>query len=533
MRCLDRRTIESGAADGASLMERAGAGVARAMERRYGPMLGLRVLVLCGAGNNGGDGFVAARHLRARGARVHALLLAPRGRVRDEARIHLEALEREAGAITVVADETGLEREIAILDGWDFALDSLLGTGARGEPEGLSAAGVEALRLLDEQGTRVVAVDLPTGVGADTGAIARRAVRADLTVTFGAPKRGHFLYPGRAFTGALEVIDIGLAAPPGNDDAFRIEVATHDTMAPRVALRDPRAHKGSVGRVLVIGGSPGLSGAVALAARGATRAGAGYVQMLVPASLHDLLAIKLTEEMTLPAPETANHTLARSAEDAAMKRAAAADAVVLGSGLSRDAESFDLARRLVRAIPKTTVVDADALNALAAGSSGGSRLLEDPAGPRVLTPHLGEMSRLTGLEPEALERERIDVTRRFAREWNAVLVLKGAPTVIAAPDGRVTVNPTGNPGMATAGAGDVLAGVIAALASSGLPPYEAASLGVYAHGLAGDRRARSHGPLGLAAMDLAEELPAALFELIRHRDAMRRDEGSRPIRPPG
>ncbi|HTM58461.1 MAG TPA: NAD(P)H-hydrate dehydratase, partial [Candidatus Udaeobacter sp.] len=456
-----------------------------------------------------------------------AVLLGERGRVKGEARQHLEALEREAGAVAVVADAAALTREIASRDAWDFALDALLGTGARGEPEGLMAAGVEALRVLDERGTRVVAVDLPTGVDADHGAIARRAVRADLTVTFGAPKRGHFLYPGRAFTGALEVVDIGLAPPPPGDEAFGVEVATHDTMAARVALRDPRAHKGSVGRVLVIGGSPGLTGAVALAARGATRAGAGYVQMLVPAGLQDVLAIKLTEEMAIAADETASGTLASSAEKAAMERAAAADAVVLGSGLSREPDSLELARRLAREIPRTVVVDADALNAIAAGRDR-MKLLADARGPRILTPHLGEMSRLTGLEPDALERERIDLARRFAGEWNTVLVLKGAPTVTAAPDGRALVNPTGNPGMATAGAGDVLAGVIAALASSGLPLYEAAGLGVYVHGMAGDRRAREHGPLGLAARDLAEGLPGALFELIRHRDAMHRDESHRP-----
>ena len=544
MRRLDRATLAGGHATGGELMERAGAGVARALERRYGPVLGLRVLVLCGPGNNGGDGFVAARHLHARGARTHVLLLGLRERVKGEALAHLEALERDGDRVDAVGSEADLEREVAVVDAWDFALDALLGTGARGEPEGLMAAGVEALRLLDESGTRVVAVDLPTGVDADRGSIARRAVRADLTVTFGAPKRGHLLYPGRAFTGALEVVDIGLDPPPDGDDDYTVELASLDALAPLVAVRDPRAHKGSVGRVLVIGGSPGLTGAVALAARGATRAGAGYVQMLAPASLCDVLAIKLTEQMALAAPETKGGTLARSARALALAHAAAADAVVLGSGLSRVPESLELARTLAREIPKPMIVDADALTALAtagakpkpargarkpaarsarrgAASSTGAaiRELARAAGPRILTPHLGEMSRLTGLDPESLERDRIDVARRYAREWGCVLLLKGAPTVTAAPDGRVTVNPTGNPGMATAGVGDVLAGVIAALAAAGLPPYDAARLGAWAHGSAGDRCARDRGPLGLAAGDIAEALPQALHDLIRHRDA--------------
>lgn len=512
MRRLDRLTIERGTS-GETLMERAGAGVAQAMERRYGPLLGLRVLVLCGSGNNGGDGFVAARHLRARGARPEVVLLARRDQVKGDARAHLERLEAEAGEVGVAAGDADVAA--AAPGGWDFALDALLGTGARGEPEKLMAAGVEQLRLLDERGTRVVAVDLPTGVSADDGTIARRAVRADLTVTFGAPKFGHVLYPGRAFAGALEIVDIGLVAPAPGDPAYQVEWAGHAALAGLVRERDPRAHKGSVGRVLVIGGSPGLTGAVALAARAATRTGAGYVQMLVPAGVDAVLAALCVEQMALAAPATAARSLARAALDPARERAAAADAVVLGSGLSRESESLELARTLAGALDRPTVVDADALSALAGHTDS---LARAPA-PRVLTPHLGEMSRLTGISTEALEAGRIAHARRFASEWGAVLVMKGAPTVTAAPDGRATVNSTGNPGMATAGAGDVLAGVIGALLAAGLDSYDAARLGVFVHGLAGDLAAAAIGPVGLAAGDLAERLPAALRELARRRDA--------------
>jgi NAD(P)H-hydrate epimerase len=516
MRRLDQLTMQSGVASGEALMERAGTGVAHGMERRYGPLLGLRVLVLCGGGNNGGDGFVAARHLRARGARPDVVLLARRDQVKGDARAHLERLESEAGPVRVAASEADVIAAVASRDGWDFALDALLGTGARGKPEGLMAAGVEQLRLLDERGTRVVAVDLPTGVSSDSGAIARRAVRADLTVTFGAPKFGHVLYPGRAFAGALEVVDIGLAPPPAGDPAYQVELATAEALSTLVGERDPRAHKGSVGRVLVIGGSPGLTGAVALAARAATRAGAGYVQMLVPTALEPVLAAHCVEQMTLAAPETKTRTLGRGSLAMARERAQAADAVVLGSGLSRDSESLELARTLCGSLERPAVVDADALFALA-GHTGD---IAKAAAARVLTPHLGEMSRLTGLTAEALESDRIALARRFAREWGAVLVLKGAPTVTAAPDGRATVNSTGNPGMATAGTGDVLAGAIGALVASGLPPYDAARLGVFVHGLAGDQAAREIGPVGLAAGDVSDRLPSALRELARRRDAL-------------
>ncbi|HKQ59256.1 MAG TPA: NAD(P)H-hydrate dehydratase [Candidatus Eisenbacteria bacterium] len=511
MRRLDRATIDGGRASGEVLMERAGAGVVEAMERRYGPSLGLRVLVLCGTGNNGGDGLVAARHLDARGAEVHVGVLGDPARMSDDASLHLERLTAAGQRVTSIASVDELERFAALRDPWDYALDALLGTGARGEPEGLLAAGVEVLRRLDDAGVRVVALDLPTGVHADTGAIARRAVRADLTVTFGCPKRGHFLYPGRAFAGALEVVDIGLVDQ--GVDAGDVSVATPATMAALLPARDPRAHKSSVGRVLVIGGSMGLTGAVALAARAALRSGAGYVKAAIPSSLNDVLEVKLTEEMTVPMPETPERTLALAALEPLHAQAAEADVVVLGSGLSRHREAAELARRVVGESERALVIDADGLSAF----EGHTEALARAAAPRVLTPHLGEMRRLTGIDATQLEATRIDAAREWAQRWNAVVLLKGAPTVVAAPDGRTSVNPTGNPGMATAGMGDVLAGVVAALMAQGLLPWDAARLGAYAHGMAGDLVAGEKGQYGLVAGDVIESMPLALVTLARLR----------------
>jgi NAD(P)H-hydrate epimerase len=513
MRLLDRATIESGHATGEALMERAGAGVVAAIERQYGPLLGLRVLALCGTGNNGGDGFVAARHLKARGAEVAVGLLGDPAKVAGDARAHLERLEEVGLPARRVDSEAALARLVAARDRWDFALDALLGTGARGVPEGLAAWGVSALRDLDDAGTTVVAVDVPTGVNADTGAIARRAVRADLTVTFGCPKRGHFLYPGRAFVGRLEVVDIGLSPDALAALAPPVSLATLEDMAALLPARDPRAHKGSVGRVLVVGGSVGLTGAVALAARAALRSGAGYVQAAVPKSLNDVLEVKLTEEMTIPLPETAERTLSTAALEPLLARAADADAVALGSGLSRHRESVEVARRVIAGLERPVVVDADGLNAC----EGHTELLARGRGPRVLTPHVGEMRRLTGLESAEIEARRIDLAREWAQRWRAVLVLKGAPTVTASPEGRVTVNPTGNPGLATAGTGDVLTGAIAALLAQGLAPYDGARLGAFVHGLAGDLAAAEQGQAGMVAGDVVERLPAAIVELERRR----------------
>ena len=514
MRQLDRATIEGGHATGEALMERAGAGLVAAMERRYGPMLGMRVLVLCGPGNNGGDGLVAARHLRARGADATVGVVADAGRLAGDARTMLQRLEATGVHAVPLADEPAIARLVAARDRWDYAIDALLGTGARGAPEGTIAAAVQALRELDEAGTRIVAADLPTGVHPDTGEIARRAVRADLTVTFGAAKRGHLLYPGRAFTGRLEVVDIGLVPTAPDPERHPFELATPAGLAGLLPARDPRAHKGSVGRVLIVGGSVGLTGAVALAARAAARTGAGYVQAAVPASLNDALEAKLTEEMTVPVPETGARAFALDALEPVLGRAERADALAVGSGLGRTPEAAELARQLVARVAKPMVVDADGLNALV----GLTETLARSGYPRVLTPHLGEASRLTGETPERLEGRRLDAAREWAGKLGAVLVLKGAPTVTASPAGLATVNSTGNAGLATAGTGDVLTGVIVALLAQGLTPYDAARLGVYLHGLAGDLAAEEIGPVGFTAGDCVERMPAALRALAHARD---------------
>jgi NAD(P)H-hydrate epimerase len=526
MRAIDRHTIEGGHASGADLMDRAGAGVVDAMERRYGPVLALRVLVLCGRGNNGGDGFVCARRLQAAGAEPRVAVLGDPGGISGDARTHLDAMRRAGIEARAIDSEQALHALIADRDAWDFALDAMLGTGARGAPEGLIAAGVQALRDMDDAGTRVVAVDLPTGLDADTGTIARRTVRADLTVTFGWPKRGQILYPGRAFVGSLEVVDIGLVTPPAVEREAP-ELATDAAMAALVPARDPRAHKGSVGRVLAVGGSVGLTGAIALAAQASTRAGAGYVHVAVPESLNDILEVKLTEEITLPMPETKERALASAAFDSIVDRSRACDALVVGPGLSRAPEAADLARRLVASVARPMVIDADAINAF----EGRPDLLASAGGVRVITPHLGEMSRLDGTAVAELEARRIDAARERAASLRAVVVLKGAPTVTAAPDGRVTVNPTGNPGLATLGTGDVLAGAIGALLAQGLDPYDAARLAVYVHGAAGDRAAASIGQHGMRAGDLLDTLPLALQALDRLREeGGPRGEKTKPAR---
>ncbi len=511
---LDARTI-AGGTPGETLMERAGQGVVEAMARRYGPLLGMRVLVLCGPGNNGGDGFVAARHLAQHGAEPHVGLMSAVSRVAGDARRQLEKLEQAGIAVNAIEEGPALRTLVGRHARWDYAIDALLGTGARGALEGPIATAVQLLREMDESGTRVVAVDLPTGVQADTGEIARRAVRADLTVTFGAAKRGQLLYPGRAFVGRLEVVDIGLVDPDASAGPT-LELATGGTMAGLVPLRDPRAHKHSVGRVLVLGGSAGMTGAVTLAARAATRSGATYVEVGVPESLLDVMSAKLTEELPRPLPERRPRVLAVEAMAPALAIAERVHAALVGPGLSRVPCAEELARRFIELCPAPMVIDADALNAFQGAAERWSSLKV----PVVVTPHLGEMARLTGVPAAELDLHRIDRAREWAARWGVVVVLKGAPTVVAAPDGRASVNPTGNPGLATAGTGDVLAGLLVALLAQGLERYDAARLAAWVHGAAGDRAAAELGQHGMGAADVLERLPHVLLDLSRRADRM-------------
>ena len=511
MRAVDEATIAAGT-PAEVLMERAGQGVAGAIERAWGSPLALRVLVLAGAGNNGGDGFVAARALAERGATVRVVVCAPRASVRGDALAMLERYEAGGAPAAFASDESALAACIAERDQWDHVIDALLGTGATGEPRGLVAAACRQANALRARGARIVAVDLPTGVSSDDGRASADAVHADRTVTFAAPKRGHYLWPGRALRGELEVVDIGALSPP-RAGVSPATLATAHELSRLVPARDPRAHKGSVGSALVIGGAPGMTGAVVLAARAAARSGAGYVRVAVPMSLQDTVAGQLLGPMVFGFGEDVQRSLASSALAALLEEAERADAVALGGGLGRRASASALARELTTRLPKPLVLDADALWALSPAEDRLVPALRLATAPRVLTPHLGEMARLTGQDAAGLEARRIDAARGWAQRWGAVVVMKGAPTVVAAPDGRASVNPTGTPALATAGTGDVLAGVLAALLAQGLAPFDAARLAVFVHGRAGELSGEEIGVPGAIAGDLVERLPRAFAAL--------------------
>lgn len=505
MQALDRRTINEAGVSGLTLMERAGAGVVAHLKEQFGPLARKPVAIICGKGNNGGDGLVVARLLLRTRARVQVLLLSPPQSLSVDAAVMHRRLKKAAHAIDlrIVTSRHQIESRLAESE---VIVDALLGTGLSAPVSGLYR---EAIEAINTSGKSIVAVDIPSGIHADTGAVMGAAVRVSLTVTFGLPKIGLFVGTGIDHAGTIRLVDIGI--PPSFIDSIesRTGLLTHEEACALVPARRPSSHKGTFGHAGIIAGSVGKTGAAAMTAMAALKVGTGLVTVAIPASVNDTLEAKLLEAMTVPMPETKARTFARSALDRLTSFSSARTAIALGPGLSTHPETVELVHELVKKIDKPCVLDADALNAL----SGKAALLTECKVPPVLTPHPGEMARLEpGATPQSINADRIDVARRFARERGVIVVLKGARTVIARPDGMVAICPTGNPGMATAGTGDALTGMIVGFLAQGLSQWDAACAATYYHGLAGDLAAASVGQAGMTAGDLIHHIPLALTQ---------------------
>ena len=512
MQELDRRTIVDGGVPGAVLMENAGRAVAEVIVARFVGLFPGPVLVLCGRGNNGGDGFVIARLLRAAGWQVRTLLLAERAAVGGDAETMLLQYEKRDGTVVEVTDETRLASALAAAPGCRLIVDALFGTGLARAPQGVAAA---AIVWLNRQELPVVAVDLPSGVDASTGRVPGVAVRAALTVTFAFPKIGLLSYPGAAHAGEIVTVPIGIPdeiAATAPAEALLIDAAEAKDLLPP---RPVDGHKGTFGHLLVVAGSQGKSGAAVMTAMAGLRGGAGLVTLACPAGMQQVAACHAVEIMTAPLLEVAGAVSLQAMEEL-LQLADGKQAVAIGPGLGATDEAGALIRRFLRATELPAVVDADALNALAGH-------IEVLAGRRgrttVLTPHPGEMARLSGLSVAEVQADRVGVATGFAREYGVVVLLKGARTVVAAPDGRLRINTSGHPGMASGGMGDVLTGLIGGLLAQGVEAGDAAALGAYLHGLAGDRLYPIFGDAGLLATDLLRELPAARHSLIKELHA--------------
>jgi hydroxyethylthiazole kinase-like uncharacterized protein yjeF len=508
----DRRTIDEVGVPGAVLMENAGAAVAAAIRQRY--PAARHPVVLCGRGNNGGDGFVVASRLLDLQPVVY--LAGSRADTRGDARLHLTAYERSGGTVTELADGAAWQAARPVLGGADLIVDALLGTGLREAPSGLMAQIIGDLTKVAAPRVPIVSVDMPSGLSSDGGEVTWETVRAALTVTFAAPKYGHVLAPACDRVGELVVADIGIPAAILTETGTRLWLLEASDAARAYGPRQPDAHKGTFGHLLIVAGSVGKSGAAILAAGGALRAGVGLVTVTTPAPALPLVAAGRPEIMTEPLPVGGNGGLDGEALTRALALAEGKDAVVLGPGLGQDAATRDFARGFIAKCAAPLVIDADGLNALAAERAArvsAAAMLSKRSRPTVVTPHPGEMARLVGSDAAHVQRGRLDVARAFAAQSHAVVVLKGQRTVVADPEGRAAVNPTGNPGLATGGTGDVLAGILGALLARGHEPWLAATAAVYVHGLAGDVAARRLGQESLLAGDVIEALPEAILSL--------------------
>src|SRR5262245_3501117 len=515
MREADRRTIEEIGIPSLVLMENAGRQVVAAMEAMYSDLQDRRVAVVCGRGSNGGDGFVVARTLMQRGADVSVFLLGRVADVRGDARTNLEILGRLGLTVVEVADSQAWELHCSEVNDCSLIIDAVFGTGLNAPISGFVESVVADVNA---SGIPIVSIDIPSGLSADSAEPIGPSMHASLTVTLAAPKLPLVLPPGETHAGSIVIADIGV--PDTVIDALeapRIELLTRSAMRELVPPRAPDAHKGDYGHVLVVAGSRGKTGAAHLAAVGALRSGAGLVTVATPGSCQATVASMGPEYMTEALPDDAQG-LCPDGVDRLLE--IARDVIAVGPGLGQTARTREFVRELVDRASTPLVIDADGLNAFAGDPD---RLTGRDGRDVIITPHPGEMARLVGMSTDEVQASRLDIARNFAVAHHLYVVLKGHRTLVATPDEQVFINPTGNPGMATGGTGDVLTGMIAAWLAQLLDAEAACKLAVYLHGMAGDLAEAEEGDISLTAGDVAGHLGDAIMELTARRKVVDRN----------
>lgn len=508
MRELDRKTIYDLGISGLILMENAGKGVFTHMLKRFPSEIeNGTILIVAGKGNNAGDGFVVARHLFNRGAKVKVLLLVRREDYAGDADINLRIIEKlGVDIIYSGGKEEVVQRELRNPH-ISLIVDAIFGTGLSSEVGGIYRYAID---LINSSHAKKVAVDIPSGLSGDRGVPLGVSVEADLTVTFGLPKKGLVSYPGKRYVGTLEVVDIGF--PPSFIEEIKSAgyLLTDRFVAGFLKKRDHESHKGTFGHLLIVGGSAGKSGAMCLAGLGGIRSGAGLVTLGVPASIWKDVDVRVLETLTLPLPDS-GELLIQGAKDVLKMAIEGKTAIAVGPGLGVSEDTIEIVKFMLKESRIPIVIDADGLNCLVGNLDWlGER--EDV----ILTPHPGEMARLTGLTPLEVQNRRMEIAEEFAKEYRVVLVLKGACTVIASPEGTLYFNTSGNPGMATGGMGDVLTGLIGGFLAQRFSPVVSAVLGVYIHGKAGDMCMELDGPWGYGAERLSQFIPLVLKNLIEN-----------------
>lgn len=528
IREIDRIAIDDYGIPSLVLMERAGLAVFRIASELYPEN---RFLVLSGWGNNGGDGLVAARELHNHGKKVKVIILSTENELSTDCKAQYKTALKFGVPVEFRNSLTSRD-----LHG-STVIDAVFGTGLSRPVQGKIARIFEFINSSD---VPVVSVDIPSGISADTGEVMGTAIKANYTVTFGLPKRGHFLHPGRQYSSKLFVEDIGFPTKLITSEAIKVSLTDRQTVSSLIPPRPIYSHKGNYGHALVIAGSKGKTGAALMTAKACLRSGSGLVTLAVPESLMEVFQGRVTEEMTLSLPDDGSGMISSKAIDVILNFAAQkVDVIAIGPGIGVSHDTEKVVAELIQRSTIPLVIDADGINSIAFSVERGawSEILRKAKAPIILTPHSGEMARLlkgsnklrairdesreknsllvTHYSLQIIEKNRIDTAIAFSKETGAYLVLKGVPTIVASPDGNAFINTTGNPGMATAGSGDVLTGIISSFLGQGLSPIDTCRLGVYLHGLAGDVAMSNKGEHALIASDIINFLPDALCQTIR------------------
>ncbi|MFA6448149.1 MAG: NAD(P)H-hydrate dehydratase [bacterium] len=507
MRGLDRKAIEEYGIPGIALMENASRGAFETIDALAGPLEGKKALVVCGKGNNGGDGFAVARYLLNAGAKMEIVSAAQLREIGGDAATNLNICKKLKIPITVATDPANLNVLKKLVREADFIVDALLGTGVAGPVKPLY---LKIIQIINKSECPVFSLDIPSGVQADDGRVLNGAVEADYTITFGSAKIGLFMHPGAGNAGEIYIADIGIPAESIDETEAGVFLTTRDYVGACVKERPAAAHKGDCGRLLIVGGSRGMAGAPSLSGMSALRTGAGLVYVAAPKGILGVIGKKLVEAVALPMDEDARGLLSRACLGDLLKAVKKVDAIAIGPGIGVSDETAEVVYRLIGESKVPMLIDADALNCVALDPD----VLKTAKAPIALTPHPGEMARLAKLTIGEVQASRLDTAREFARKYGATVVLKGANTVVAAPGGVAFVNATGNPGMATAGSGDVLSGIGGALLAEGIEPFAAAACAAYLHGAAGDKAAEKIGRRSIMASDIARCIPDALAEVM-------------------
>ena len=504
MRHLEEIAIEDFRMTSRLLMENAGRSIfdyIKDLNKEFS-----KVIILCGLGNNGGDGFVLARQLYNRDIPFEIFVIGDADKIKGDALSNLDILRKLEVDINTIEDKFKIRSLEQIIDKNDLIIDAILGIGIKGPVRELSS---EVIEVINSLYNTVISVDLPSGVNSDTGTIENIAVKADATITLGLPKFGNILFPGANYNGDLKIGHVGISPKIADAIASKTFIITKKMIKEYIPKRTADSHKGTYGKASVIAGSRGLSGAAILTCLAALNSGVGIMELFIPESIDLIISTKVVEIITRPLKETPNGLIDLSSITSVVKGIEASNVVAIGPGCGNSNELFELLKQIINASESPIVIDADGLNAL----SKNIEVLKDSKSKIVLTPHLGEMSRLVDRPIEEIKKDKINIVKDFTKEYNVILVLKGARTIVGLPSGEIYINVNGNSGMATAGSGDILTGLIASLIAQGVAPDKAALLGVFIHGYSGDLVAKEKGEYGMLAEDIVKSIGQVFKEL--------------------